>query len=288
MTNRLAQETSPYLLQHAENPVDWLPWGEEAFARARAEDRPVMLSVGYSSCHWCHVMAHESFEDESTAALLNERFVSVKVDREERPDVDAVYMEAVQAITGRGGWPMTVFLTPDKRPFYGGTYFPKEPRQGMPGFGQLLQAVAEAWNDRRHEVDDQAGRLTQALGQVAELKPSDQTVDRGVLDTAVASLRNQFDSQWGGFGQAPKFPQESSLELLLRAAAQGNRPEILEMVATTLDAMASGGICDHLGGGFARYSVDPDWLVPHFEKMLYNQAMLGRVYLHAWQITGET
>jgi uncharacterized protein YyaL (SSP411 family) len=218
---------------------------------------------------------------------MNELFVNIKVDREERPDVDGIYMEAVQALTGHGGWPMTVFLTPDKRPFYGGTYFPKEPRQGMPGFVQLLEAVAEAWNERRHEVDDQAGRLTETLGQVAELAPSQGALDRAVLDTAVASLRSQFDSQWGGFGQAPKFPQESSLELLLRAAALGDRPEILDMVTVTVDAMASGGIYDHLGGGFSRYSVDAFWLVPHFEKMLYNQAMLGRVYLHAWQLTGE-
>src|SRR5438270_3181754 len=285
--NRLAEETSPYLRQHQDNPVDWYAWSEEAFERAKAEDKPVLLSVGYSACHWCHVMAHESFEDPAVAAVMNELFVNIKVDREERPDVDGIYMEAVQALTGHGGWPMTVFLTPDKRPFYGGTYFPKEPRQGMPGFVQLLQTVAEAWNERRHEVDDQAGRLTEALGQVAELAPSDHTVDRGVLDTAVASLRNQFDSQWGGFGQAPKFPQESSLELLLRADAGGDRPEILEMLTVTLDAMGAGGIYDHLGGGFARYSVDAFWMVPHFEKMLYNQAMLGRAYLHAWQLTQE-
>jgi uncharacterized protein YyaL (SSP411 family) len=285
--NRLAEETSPYLRQHQENPVDWYPWSEEAFARARSEDKPVLLSVGYSACHWCHVMAHESFEDPAVAAVMNELFVNIKVDREERPDVDSIYMEAVQALTGHGGWPMTVFLTPDKRPFYGGTYYPKEPRQGLPGFVQLLQAVAEAWNERRHEVDDQAGRLTDALGQVAELAPSQGTPDRSALDAAVASLRNQFDGQWGGFGQAPKFPQESSLELLLRAAAGGRRPEIVQMVTLTLDAMACGGIYDHLGGGFARYSVDAFWMVPHFEKMLYNQAMLGRVYLHAWQLTGE-
>src|SRR5437764_5287287 len=285
--NRLAEETSPYLRQHKDNPVDWYPWGDEAFQRAAAEDKPVLLSVGYSACHWCHVMAHESFEDPAVAAVMNELFVNIKVDREERPDVDSIYMEAVQALTGHGGWPMTVFLTPDKKPFYGGTYYPPEPRQGMPGFVQVLQAINEAWQERRGEVDDQAGRLTDALGHVAELAPSEQGVDRGVLDTAVSSLRSQFDSQWGGFGQAPKFPQESSLELLLRAAARGSRPEILEMVTTTVDAMASGGIYDHLGGGFARYSVDNFWPVPHFEKMLYNQAMLGRVYLHAWQITGE-
>ncbi|MBV9040784.1 MAG: thioredoxin domain-containing protein [Acidimicrobiia bacterium] len=285
--NRLASETSPYLRQHKDNPVDWYPWGEEAFERAKAENKPVLLSVGYSACHWCHVMAHESFEDPAVAAVMNELFVNIKVDREERPDVDSIYMEAVQALTGQGGWPMTVFLTPDKQPFYGGTYYPNEPRHGMPAFVQVLEAIDEAWKERRSEVDEQAGRLTEALGQVAHLAPASAPVDRTVLDTAIGSLRSQFDSQWGGFGQAPKFPQESSLELLLRAAAQGDRPEILGVVTTTLDAMASGGIYDHLGGGFARYSVDPYWLVPHFEKMLYNQAMLGRVYLHAWQLTHE-
>ena len=287
MPNRLSGETSPYLLQHKDNPVDWYPWGEEALARARAEDKPILVSIGYSACHWCHVMAHESFEDPAVAAVMNELFVNIKVDREERPDVDSIYMEAVQALTGHGGWPMTVFLTPEGRPFYGGTYYPREPRHGMPGFVQVLQAINEAWQERRGEVDDQAGRLTQALGQVADLVPTTAAVDRSVLDVAVGSLRSQFDPQWGGFGQAPKFPQESSLELLLRSAAQGDRPEALEMVTVTLDAMAAGGIYDHLGGGFARYSVDTLWLVPHFEKMLYNQAMLARVYLHAWQLTQE-
>src|SRR5947209_5679470 len=285
--NRLAGETSPYLRQHKDNPVDWYPWGDEAFERAAAEGKPVLLSVGYSACHWCHVMAHESFEDPAVAAVMNELFVNIMVDREERPHVDSLSMEAVQALTGHGGWPMTVFLTPQGRPFYGGTYYPKEPRHGMPGFVQVIQAINEAWRERRHEVDDQAGRLTQALGQVADLAPGTSSVDRGVLDIAVGSLRSQFDPQWGGFGQAPKFPQESSLELLLRSAAQGDRPEALEMVTVTLDAMAAGGIYDHLGGGFARYSVDTLWLVPHFEKMLYNQAMLARVYLHAWQLTQE-
>jgi uncharacterized protein len=285
--NRLADEASPYLRQHAGNPVDWYPWGDEAFAKARAEDKPVLLSVGYSACHWCHVMAHESFEDPDVAAVMNELFVNVKVDREERPDVDGIYMEAVQALTGHGGWPMTVFLTPDGEPFYGGTYYPKEPRGGMPGFVELCQAIDEAWRDRRSEVADQAGRLTSALGQAAELAPDDDAVDRSLLDGAVSSLRSQFDPRWGGFGQAPKFPQESSLELLLRAASQGDHPELMEMITTTLDAMASGGIYDHVGGGFARYSVDTFWMVPHFEKMLYNQAQLGRVYLHAWQLTGE-
>ena len=285
--NRLAGETSPYLQQHKDNPVDWYPWGEEAFARARAEDKPILLSVGYSSCHWCHVMAHESFEDPDVAALMNELFVSVKVDREERPDVDAIYMDAVQALTGHGGWPMTVFLTPDGRPFYGGTYYPKEPSHGMPAFVQLCRAVAEAWHENRDEVAGQADRLTKAIGRAVELAPSDGPVDRSLLDGAGAALRAEFDPQWGGFGRAPKFPQESSLELLLRAAARGDRHELLSMVTTTLDAMASGGIYDHLGGGFARYSTDAFWMVPHFEKMLYNQALLGRAYLHAWQLTGE-
>jgi uncharacterized protein len=285
--NRLAGETSPYLQQHKDNPVDWYPWGDEAFARARADDKPILLSVGYSSCHWCHVMAHESFEDPEVAAAMNELFVSVKVDREERPDVDAIYMDAVQALTGHGGWPMTVFLTPEGQPFYGGTYYPKEPTHGMPGFVQLCRAVAEAWHENRDEVVGQAGRLTSALGRVAELAPSDAPVDRNLLDGAVSALREQFDPQWGGFGRAPKFPQESSLELLLRASAGDDRAELLSMVTTTLDAMASGGIYDHLGGGFARYSTDAFWMVPHFEKMLYNQALLGRAYLHAWQLTGE-
>src|SRR5438552_14992280 len=245
--NRLAEETSPYLRQHAANPVDWYPWGDEAFERARAEDRPVLLSVGYSACHWCHVMAHESFEDPAVAAVMNDLFVNVKVDREERPDVDGIYMEAVQALTGQGGWPMTVFLTPDGRPFYGGTYFPREPRQGMPGFVRLCEAVAEAWRERRDEVVGQAGQLTEALGRLNDLQPSATPLERALLDGAVAALRSQFDPQWGGFGRAPKFPQESSLELLLRAAATSGtpRPEILEMVTTTLDALAAGGVYDH-------------------------------------------
>jgi uncharacterized protein YyaL (SSP411 family) len=291
--NRLAAETSPYLRQHQDNPVDWYPWGEEAFARARTEDRPVMLSIGYSSCHWCHVMAHESFEDDQTAALLNQRFVSVKVDREERPDVDAVYMEAVQAITGRGGWPMTVFLTPDRRPFYGGTYFPKEGRGGLPGFTTVLEAIHAAWRERRDDVVEQAEQLVGAVEARVQIPTAaDGTGPRPapaaeILQGAFAALQAAYDPEWGGFGSAPKFPQPSMLELVLRAHDRSGGDTALAMVTTTLDAMASGGIYDHLGGGFARYSVDRHWMVPHFEKMLYDQAGLARIYLHGWQVTGS-
>ncbi|MEA2902221.1 MAG: uncharacterized protein QOH36_2108 [Actinomycetota bacterium] len=290
--NRLAGESSPYLQQHKDNPVDWYPWGDEAFERARTEDKPVLLSIGYAACHWCHVMAHESFEDEATAALMNELFVCVKVDREEQPDVDAVYMEAVQAMTGSGGWPMTVFLTPDGRPFYGGTYYPNKPRHGMPAFEQVLRAVDEGWRDKRTEVGEQAARLTNALGRMSDLPVP--TADAPLPDGAVLltrardALARRFDTHWGGFGPAPKFPQPDTLELLLRAHARHpDDAEALAMVVTTLDAMASGGLYDHLGGGFARYSTDGRWLVPHFEKMLYDQALLVRAYLHAWQVTGE-
>jgi uncharacterized protein YyaL (SSP411 family) len=279
--NRLAGESSPYLRQHRDNPVDWFPWGDEAFARARAEDKPVLLSVGYSACHWCHVMAHESFEDSEVAAVMNDRFVSVKVDREERPDVDAVYMDAVQAVNGHGGWPMTVFLTPDGRPFYGGTYYPK------PTLLQLLDAIGDAWRDRRAELLDQAGRLTEALDRTARLEPGDDVPGVEVLNHALGTLAQQFDPEWGGFGGAPKFPQAMSLELVLRAVAATAEGDALAVVTTSVDAMASGGIYDHLGGGFARYSVDREWLVPHFEKMLYDQALLVPLYLHAWQVTGE-
>jgi uncharacterized protein YyaL (SSP411 family) len=277
--NRLAEETSPYLRQHADNPVDWYPWGDEAFAAARERDVPILLSVGYSACHWCHVMAHESFEDTATAAVMNELFVNVKVDREERPDVDAVYMEAVQAMTGSGGWPMTVLLHPDGRPFYGGTYFPPASRQGMPGFVDLLRAVDDAWRTKRDELDEQAGRLTETIRRSAGVGGGGPLPGPEVLDEAVTGLRSAFDGAWGGFGRAPKFPQTMSLDLLLRKGA-------VDPVVVSLDAMASGGIYDHLGGGFARYSVDTRWLVPHFEKMLYDQALLARVYLHAWQVTG--
>ncbi|MDP9387588.1 MAG: thioredoxin domain-containing protein [Actinomycetota bacterium] len=287
--NRLADETSPYLGQHRDNPVDWYPWGEEAFDRARREDKPVLLSVGYSACHWCHVMAHESFEDPDVAAVMNELFVNVKVDREERPDVDAVYMEAVQSMTGHGGWPMTVFLTPDGRPFYGGTYFPKTSRGGLPGIVDVLRAVDEAWHERRDQLLGQADQVSAAIaGRAGGLGggPGGE-VGHGLLERARAELAASYDGEWGGFGRAPKFPTPTNLELLLRAHAADGDAGTLDMVVTTLDAMASGGIYDHLGGGFARYSVDAFWMVPHFEKMLYDQAGLVRAYTQAWKVTGE-
>ncbi|MDQ3353567.1 MAG: thioredoxin domain-containing protein [Actinomycetota bacterium] len=285
--NRLADQTSPYLRQHRDNPVDWYPWGDEAFERARETDRPVLLSVGYSACHWCHVMAHESFEDDETAAVINELFVNIKVDREERPDVDAVYMDAVQAMSGHGGWPMTVFLTPEGEPFFGGTYFPKHGRAGLPGFVELCRAVDDTWRTRRAEVLDQAGRLAEGLRQSSLVASGDGLPGVELLDNTVAALRSQFDPDWGGFGRAPKFPQTMSHELLLRVHDRTGEAELLDMVTTSLDAMASGGMYDHLGGGFARYSVDAFWMVPHFEKMLYDQALLARVYGHAWLVTGE-
>ena len=285
--NRLADESSPYLRQHATNPVDWFPWGDEAFAEARGRDVPVLLSIGYSSCHWCHVMAHESFEDPDTAALMNDGFVNVKVDREERPDVDGVYMTAVTTLTGRGGWPMTVFCHPDGRPFHGGTYWPDRPRGGMPSFSQILVAVREAWADRRSDLDDAGSRLTAAIARQTDISPDDAPPPKGTFHSAALQLAAQHDSVWGGFGGAPKFPQAMGLETLLRYFLATRDPTALEVVTTTLDAMASGGIYDHLGGGFSRYSVDDRWLVPHFEKMLYDNALLSRVYLHAWQVTGH-
>ena len=285
--NRLAAETSPYLLQHADNPVDWYPWGEEAFARARAEDLPVLLSVGYAACHWCHVMEHESFEDEDTARLMNERFVPVKVDREERPDVDGLYMDAVVAMTGHGGWPMTVFLTPDGRPFYGGTYFPPEPRHGMPSFPQVLEAVSEAYRSRRGDLERQADVLVDAIRQASERAPSTEPLTSGLLSGVVPALRRVFDPRKGGFGPAPKFPAASTIDLLLRLHAATRDEEALSMARLTLDRMAAGGMYDLLGGGFHRYSVDERWLVPHFEKMLYDNALLASAYLHAWLVTGE-
>ncbi len=288
--NRLADESSPYLRQHADNPVDWYPWGDEAFGSARERDVPVLLSVGYSACHWCHVMAHESFEDPATAEVLNRLFVNVKVDREERPDVDAVYMDAVQAMNGHGGWPMTVFLAPDGRPFFGGTYFPRTARGGMPSFLDVCQAVEDAWRSRRDDLLEQADSLVEELAQTARLAPAadGEVSHHQLLADALDGLRRQFDPEWGGFGRAPKFPQAMSLDLILRLRARGIATEAdLAMVTTTLDAMASGGLYDHLGGGFARYSTDAFWMVPHFEKMLYDQALLARAYLHAWQVTGE-
>ncbi|MFZ4516758.1 MAG: thioredoxin domain-containing protein [Microthrixaceae bacterium] len=287
MANRLAHETSPYLRQHAENPVDWFPWGDEAVATARAGDRPVLLSVGYSSCHWCHVMAHESFEDPDTAALMNDWFVNVKVDREERPDVDAIYMEATQAMTGHGGWPMTVFMTPDGAPFFCGTYFPSERRGGQPSFRELLTAVHEAWTERREELLEQAGRLTEALERQAPPAGGDELPGTELLEEATMSALAALDDQWGGFGRAPKFPQAMTLGHLLRHHARTGSATALEAVTTSLDAMASGGIYDHVGGGFARYSVDERWLVPHFEKMLYDNALLVRLYAQALQVTGD-
>src|SRR5207302_9023173 len=278
--NRLAAETSPYLLQHADNPVDWYPWGEEALGRARDEDRPILLSIGYAACHWCHVMAHESFEEEQTAAVMNELFVNVKVDREERPDLDALYMEAVVGLTGQGGWPMTVFLTPRGEPFYGGTYFPPEPRHGLPSFRQILEAVAEAYRERPADVARTAAELVEAIRRGAETRPSTDPLTESILGEAVRALARLFDPTWGGFGSAPKFPPASALELLLRRGE-------LEMVTRTLDGMAAGGMYDLVGGGFHRYSVDAQWLVPHFEKMLYDNALLAAVYLHAWVVTGE-
>ncbi|WDT57278.1 thioredoxin domain-containing protein [Streptomyces sp. G7(2002)] len=290
MPNRLAHETSPYLLQHADNPVDWWPWSAAAFEEARRRGVPVLLSVGYSSCHWCHVMAHESFEDPATAALLNEHFVSVKVDREERPDVDAVYMEAVQAATGQGGWPMTVFLTPDAEPFYFGTYFPPEPRHGMPSFGQILDGVRSAWADRRDEVGEVAGRIVADLAgrSLTESLPADRRPPRPEeLHGALMGLTREFDAVHGGFGGAPKFPPSMALEFLLRHHARTGSEGALEMVQATCAAMARGGIYDQLGGGFARYAVDATWTVPHFEKMLYDNALLCRAYAHLWRSTGS-
>jgi uncharacterized protein YyaL (SSP411 family) len=280
MANRLAQETSPYLLQHRDNPVDWYPWGTEALERAREQDRPILLSVGYSACHWCHVMERESFEDAATAAYMNEHFVSVKVDREERPDVDAIYMEAVQAMSGHGGWPMTVFLDPDGVPFYGGTYFPPDESRGMPSFQMVMEAVVDAFERQREEIRERAPGTRARLGAIGLIEPSPEPPEAAALEATVAALRGAADMERGGFGGAPKFPPASALELLL---ARGER----EVVERTLDAMAAGGIYDQVGGGFARYSVDAVWLVPHFEKMLYDNALLARAYLHGWQAFGH-
>jgi len=286
-TNRLANETSPYLLQHAHNPVDWYPWGEEAFARARAEDKPLLLSVGYSACHWCHVMERESFENPETAGLMNQLFVNVKVDREERPDVDHIYMQAVQSLTGHGGWPMTVFLAPDGTPFYGGTYFPPQDRHGLPGFPRLLHAIAEAWQSRRGEVVQSGQQLKESLGQSERLRRSATSLSDAILFGAFQGLSSQFDEEWGGLGGAPKFPQPMIWEFVLRFFKRGGNPFAQRMVHTTLIRMARGGIYDHLGGGFARYSVDAHWMVPHFEKMLYDNAQLASLYLHAWLAFGD-
>jgi uncharacterized protein len=285
--NRLAAETSPYLLQHADNPVDWYAWGDEAFARAREEDKPILLSIGYAACHWCHVMEHESFEDEETARLMNERFVCVKVDREERPDVDGLYMEAVVGLTGHGGWPMTVFLTPEGKPFWGGTYFPPEPRHGMPSFSQVLLAMSELWQARRADVGLQAEQITAAIREASELAPSTDPLTSSLLANAVGLLARVFDREQGGFGGAPKFPPASTIEFLLRVSHGRGDEDGLAMARLTLDRMAAGGMYDQLGGGFHRYSVDAVWRVPHFEKMLYDNALLAAAYLHGWALTGE-
>jgi len=280
MGSRLADETSPYLLQHKDNPVDWYPWGEEALAHSRDEDKPILLSIGYSACHWCHVMERESFEDEATAAYMNEHFVPVKLDREERPDLDSIYMEACQAMTGHGGWPLNVFLTPEQVPFYAGTYFPPEDRHGMPSWRRILEAVTEAWREKRDEIRAGSDRVAQRLQGGALLQPSDELLQPAVLDQAAAGLRQGYDPVHGGFGRAPKFPPASAIEFLLRRGET-------EMTTRTLIAMAAGGMYDQIGGGFARYSVDERWLVPHFEKMLYDNALLARAYLHGWQVTGN-
>ena len=287
--NRLQYESSPYLLQHADNPVDWYPWGEEAFRIAREREKPVLLSVGYSACHWCHVMAHESFEDEATAAMMNALFVNIKVDREERPDVDDIYMQAVQAIAGQGGWPMTVFLLPDGRPFYGGTYYPRIPRGGMPSFTQLMQAIYDAYRNQGELLEKQADNLHQSLKRdvLGIGRVDDSGLTASLLDEAARRLLANIDQENGGFGTAPKFPNPISLEFLLRQHARTGDEEALRSVTLSLQKMAQGGIYDQIGGGFARYSVDAYWLVPHFEKMLYDNAQLSRLYLHAWQISGQ-
>ncbi|MCM8748445.1 thioredoxin domain-containing protein [Thermomicrobiaceae bacterium CFH 74404] len=287
MPNRLQHETSPYLLQHADNPVDWYPWGEEAFRVAREQDKPILLSIGYSACHWCHVMEHESFENPEIAHLMNELFINIKVDREERPDLDELYMSAVQVLTGHGGWPLTVFLTPDGKPFYGGTYFPPEDRGQMPGFPRVLLAVAEAYHQRRDEVERASSELVKHLEQQFRLPLEPTSLQPSLLDEAARNLVPHFDREHGGFGGAPKFPSPMPLEFLLRTFKRTGAPRALEMVTITLDRMARGGIYDQIGGGFHRYAVDAVWLVPHFEKMLYDNALLSRVYLLAYQASGN-
>ena len=287
MSNRLALETSPYLLQHKDNAVDWYPWGPEALTRARAEQKPIFLSIGYAACHWCHVMEHESFDNPEIAAFLNARFISIKVDREERPDLDQIYMTAVQVMTRHGGWPMSVFLTPDLQPFYGGTYWPPYPRMGMPGFIQVIQGVDELWRTRRDEAVQQAAQLTQYLQRSDVPDPDDAAVGQRLFQEAVAQLEREFDAVHGGFGFKPKFPHAMALQFLLRMWRRTGRDGLLKMVRLNLDKMACGGIYDHLGGGFARYAVDERWLVPHFEKMLYDNALLAGTYLDAYLATGD-
>ncbi len=286
MQNRLAGENSPYLLQHADNPVDWYPWGSEALDKARIEDKPIFLSIGYAACHWCHVMAHESFENPQTAALMNQYFVNIKVDREERPDLDGIYMKAVTALTGGGGWPMSVFLTPDGQPFYGGTYFPPTRRYQMPSFPELLEVIARLWREDREQLLASAQKITQHLQTNQSGALPDTPLEQKSLEGASLHLAQDYDWQNGGWGKAPKFPQPMAIEYLLQRAAQGD-PLGLDMARHALHAMAQGGLYDVVGGGFARYSTDDNWLVPHFEKMLYDNAQLARVYLHAYMITGD-
>jgi uncharacterized protein YyaL (SSP411 family) len=283
VSNRLSAASSPYLLQHKDNPVNWYPWGDEALERAKREQKPIFLSVGYSSCHWCHVMAHESFEDPDTAAFMNEHFVNIKVDREERPDIDSIYMTAVQALTGHGGWPMSVFLTPGQIPYYGGTYWPPEARQGMPSFRQVLEAVADAWQNKREDVQENAGNVRQFLEAASNRVPRGADLNEDLLDEALGAFQQSFDRRFGGFGNAPKFPQPSIIDFLLRFVRRRNDARAIRMIELTLDQMAAGGMYDQLGGGFHRYSVDAEWLVPHFEKMLYDNAQLAQVYLDAYR-----
>jgi uncharacterized protein YyaL (SSP411 family) len=285
-SNRLSGEASPYLLQHAGNPVDWYPWCDEAFARAKRENKPVFLSIGYSACHWCHVMAHETFENTEIAAAMNENFVNIKVDREERPDIDHVYMQAVQALTGRGGWPLSVFLTPEGKPFFGGTYFPPQPQYGMPGFGYVLETVRQAFTDTRADIEQHAAELQQALS-TGQKEAETGGIDAAVLDKAFEKMAADFDGSHGGFGAAPKFPEPMALEFLLRTYSRNRDNKALKMAEITLRKMASGGIYDQIGGGFHRYSTDNMWLVPHFEKMLYDNALLAGLYLHLYQVKGD-
>jgi len=284
--NRLADESSPYLRQHAANPVDWYPWGDAALARARDENRPILLSIGYAACHWCHVMAHESFEDADTARVMNEQFVNIKVDREERPDIDGIYMRAVQAMTGQGGWPMTVFLTPAGEPFWGGTYFPPEDRHGLPSFRRVLTAVANAYRERPDQIQQTVRAMRELYDTAGEFPPVG-SLTPGTLETAFALLAQTFDTRSGGFGRAPKFPPTMVLEFLLTRWARTGSQESLDMARLTFARMSAGGIHDHVGGGFHRYAVDAYWLVPHFEKMLYDNALLARFGAHLWQATGD-
>jgi uncharacterized protein YyaL (SSP411 family) len=286
-TNRLVHESSPYLLQHAHNPVDWYPWGEEAFQKAKSENKPVLLSIGYSACHWCHVMEKESFENEDIAALMNDNFVSIKVDREERPDLDEIYMNAVQMLTGRGGWPMTVFLTPEGKPFFGGTYFPPEDRHGMPGFPKILKAISQAYREKPDEVNKSVEQIVGALHRLTSVTESERPFAPGIIVESAEKLSQAYDPEHGGFGQAPKFPNAGVFELFLRAYRNSKSRRFLDMIVYTLTQMAEGGIYDHLGGGFHRYSVDEKWLVPHFEKMLYDNAQLLGIYAEAFSITRE-